>query len=56
MRSSLLLAAVSLALAPPVTAQGIAQREIRPGVVVVEHKGGLLLGFKQPEWDAALGK
>ncbi|HWV83412.1 MAG TPA: ArsC family reductase [Hyphomicrobiaceae bacterium] len=23
---------------------------------IVEHKGGLLLGFKQPEWDAALGK
>ena len=23
---------------------------------IVEHKGGLLLGFKQAEWEAAFGK
>ncbi len=23
---------------------------------IVEHGGGLLIGFKQPEWEAALGK
>lgn len=23
---------------------------------IVEHKGGLLIGFKEPEWDAALGR
>jgi Spx/MgsR family transcriptional regulator len=23
---------------------------------IVEHDGGLLIGFKQPEWEAALGK
>lgn len=23
---------------------------------VVEYKGGLLIGFKQPEWEAAFGK
>ena len=23
---------------------------------IVEHEGGLLIGFKQPEWEAALGR
>jgi Spx/MgsR family transcriptional regulator len=23
---------------------------------IVEHDGGLLIGFKQPEWEAAIGK
>ena len=23
---------------------------------IVEHEGGLLIGFKQPEWEAAFGK
>ncbi len=40
-------------------AKAIALMTEQPSMIkrpIVEHKAGLLLGFKQPEWEAAFGK
>ena len=40
-------------------AKAIALMIAQPSMIkrpIVEHDGGLLIGFKQPEWDAAFGK
>ena len=40
-------------------AKAIALMVEQPSMIkrpIVEHDGGLLIGFKQPEWEAAFGK
>ena len=40
-------------------AKAIALMTEQPSMIkrpIVEHAGGLLIGFKQPEWEAAFGK
>jgi arsenate reductase len=40
-------------------AKAIALMVEQPSMIkrpIVEHEGGLLIGFKQPEWEAVLGR